>query len=260
MNKISAYIISYNEERNIAEAVKSVLWADEVVVVDSFSSDRTAEIATALGARVVQAPFEGFGKLRTTAIASTSCEWVFSLDTDERCTDAARDEIRRIVASPAAADAYFVPRRNVFMGRRIKHCGWYPDYRQPQLFRRDAMTFDEAMVHEGYTVNGRTAIMQSFIWQFPYRDLSQLISKMERYSTLGAQKLTDRERNATMFTAFLHGIVAFVRIYVFKLGFLDGWPGFVISFANFEGTFYRYAKKVQTDSKWDNAGVAKRGD
>jgi glycosyltransferase involved in cell wall biosynthesis len=259
MPKISAYIIGFNEEHNIADAVKSVLWADEVVVIDSFSSDRTAVIAAELGARVVQIPFEGFGKLRSAAIASTSHEWVFSLDTDERCTEAARDEIRRIIASADAADAYFVPRRNVFMGRRIKYCGWYPDYRQPQLFRRNAMTFDEAMVHEGYTVTGRTAYMKSFIWQFPYRDLSQLIGKMERYSTLGAQKLTDRGRNATMFTAFLHGLVAFSRIYVFKLGFLDGWPGFVIAFANFEGTFYRYAKKVQADAGWDNTGVARHG-
>lgn len=245
MSKISAYIIVFNDELNIGDAVTSVLWADEVVVVDSFSTDRTAEIAQSLGARVVQVPFEGFGKLRTSAIASTRHEWVFSLDSDERCTEAARDEIRRIVDSANAADAYYVPRRNVFMGRWIKHCGFYPDYRQPQLFRHEAMTFDQAMVHEGYTVHGRTAYMKNYIWQYPYRDLSQLISKMERYSTLGAQKLADRGRAATMSTAFVHALVAFFRIYVFKLGILDGWPGFVISFANFEGTFYRYAKRAE---------------
>lgn len=259
MPKISAYIIGYNEERNIADAIKSVLWADEVVVVDSFSSDRTVEIALSLGARVVQIPFEGFGKLRSSAIASTLYEWVFSLDADERCTDAARDEIRRIVASPDARDAYYVPRRNVFMGRMIKHCGWYPDFRQPQLFRREALEFDEAMVHEGYTVNGQTACMINFIWQYPYRDLSQLIGKMERYSSLGAQKLADRQRSATMMTAFVHAAVAFTRIYVFKLGILDGWPGFVISFANFEGTFYRYAKKVEMDAGWDRTGTGSYG-
>jgi glycosyltransferase involved in cell wall biosynthesis len=121
MAKISAYIIAYNEERNIEAAVKSVLWADEIVVVDSFSSDRTAGIAASLGARVVQVAFEGFGKLRTAAISSTRHEWVFSLDTDERCTEAARDEIRRIVESQDARDAYYVPRRNVFMGRWIRH-------------------------------------------------------------------------------------------------------------------------------------------
>ncbi len=253
--QISAYIIAYNEERNIGDAVKSVLWADEVVVVDSYSTDRTAEIASALGARVVQIKFEGFGKLRTAAIASTKYEWVFSLDTDERCTEAARDEIRSITSRPDAADAYFTPRRNVFMGRWIKHCGFYPDFRQPQLFRRGAMTFDEAMVHEGYTVTGRTEYMSNYIWQYPYRDLSQLLGKMERYSTLGAQKLTDRGKRSSMMTAFSHGLAAFIRIYIFKLGFLDGWPGFVISFANFEGTFYRYAKKAETDAGWSQIGT-----
>jgi glycosyltransferase involved in cell wall biosynthesis len=251
MAKISAYIIAYNEERNIEAAVKTVLWADEVVVVDSFSSDRTAEIAESLGAHVVQVPFEGFGKLRSAAIASTSYEWVFSLDTDERCTGAARDEIRRIVASPDARDAYYVPRRNVFMGRWIRHCGYYPDYRQPQLFRKTAMTFDEAMVHEGYTVTGRTGHMDSYIYQFPYRDFSQLLSKMERYTTLGASKIMARGDTPSMPKALLHGIAAFLKFYVIKRGFLDGWPGFVIALGNFEAAFWRYAKALEKGQGWD---------
>jgi glycosyltransferase involved in cell wall biosynthesis len=250
MSKISAYIIAFNEERNIGDAVTSVLWADEVVVVDSFSTDRTAEIAASLGARVVQVAFEGFGKLRTSAIASTTHDWIFSLDTDERCTVEASDEIRGIIVSADATDAYYVPRRNIFMGRWIRYCGFYPDYRQPQLFRRSALLFDEAMVHEGFTIKGTVGYMQHFIYQFPYRDFSQLISKMERYSTLGAQKLADRGKSASMASAFLHGMAAFLRIYVIKLGILDGWAGFVISFANFEGTFYRYAKKADKDAGW----------
>lgn len=255
MTRISAYIIAYNEERNIGDAVKSVLWADEVVVVDSFSSDRTADIAESLGARVVQVAFEGFGRLRTAAIASTRHDWIFSLDTDERCTVEASEEIRSIINSPEAADAYYVPRRNVFMGRWIRHCGFYPDYRQPQLFRRSVLSFDEAMVHEGFTVKGSVGYMQQFIYQYPYRDFSQLIGKMERYSTLGAEKLTDRGKTVSMLSAFIHGFAAFFRIYIIKLGILDGWAGFVISFANFEGTFYRYAKKVDKDAGWSRKYV-----
>ena len=245
MPKVSAYIIGYNEERNIADAVKSVLWADEVVVVDSFSSDRTAEIATLLGARVVQVPFEGFGKLRTAAIASTRHEWVFSLDTDERCTEAARDEIRRIVMSPNSADVYYVPRINFFMGQRIKHCGWYPDYRQPQLFRRESLAFRDDMVHEGFDVYGSIGYLRAAIHQTPYRDISQMCCKLERYATLGAEKIRQQDKSATMFSALLHGVAAFVRIYIFKLGVLDGWPGFVIAFGNFEYAFYKYAKRVE---------------
>lgn len=245
MPKISAYIIGYNEERNIADAVKSVLWADEVVVVDSQSTDRTAEIASSLGARVVQVPFEGFGKLRSDAIASTCYEWVFSLDTDERCTDEARDEMRRIVASADAADVYYVPRRNRFMGRWIQHCGWYPDYRQPQLFRRGALTFRDDMVHEGFDIHGTVGYLQNAVQQEPYRDLSQMCCKLERYATLGAEKLRRNGKDATMLSALLHGLAAFFRIYLVKLGFLDGWPGFVIALGNFEYAFYKYAKRSE---------------
>ena len=259
MAKISAYIIAFNEERNIGDAVRSVLWADEVVVVDSFSSDRTAEIAAGLGARVVQIPFEGFGKLRTSAIASTSHEWVFSLDTDERATDAARDEARSIVSSADAKDAYYVPRRNVFMGRWIRHSGFYPDYRQPQLFRRDALRFDQAMVHEGYKVQGEIGYLKNFIYQFPYRDFSQLIGKLERYSTLGAEKLKDRDKKVSMGSALVHALAVFVKFFILKKGFLDGWPGFVIALGNFEGTFWRYAKATEKGKGWEKASFPEQG-
>lgn len=245
MAKISAYIIAYNEERNIGDAVKSVLWADEVVVVDSFSTDRTVEIATELGARVVQVAFEGFGKLRSSAIAATSCEWVFSLDTDERCTEKARDEMLRLADLPDARDAYYTPRRNSFMGRQIKHCGWYPDYRQPQFFRRTALEFNDDMVHEGFSVHGTVGYMSNFIHQEPYRDLSQMCCKLERYATLGAEKMGRQGKGATMGSAILHGIAAFLRIYFVKLGALDGWPGFVIALGNFEYAFYKYAKRAE---------------
>ncbi|MDQ6982198.1 MAG: glycosyltransferase family 2 protein, partial [Mariprofundus sp.] len=144
MSKISVYIIAYNEAEKIAAAVTSVLWANEVIVVDSHSTDGTAKIAASLGASVVQADFEGFGKLRNEAIASCSHDWIFSLDSDERCTPEAATEIRQIIAAPEAFDTYYVPRKNWFMGRWIKHCGWYPDYRQPQLFRKGALTFDNS--------------------------------------------------------------------------------------------------------------------
>jgi glycosyltransferase involved in cell wall biosynthesis len=245
LSKISAYIIAYNEERNIGDAIRSVQWADEIVVVDSFSSDRTVEIATELGARVVQVAFEGFGKLRNSAIAATRFEWVFSLDTDERCTGEARDEMLRLAELPGAKDAYYTPRRNSFMGQRIKHCGWYPDYRQPQFFRRTALVFKDDMVHEGYSVHGDIGYMKNYIHQEPYRDLSQMCCKLERYASLGADKLKQRGKSATMWKALSHGVAAFARIYLVKGGILDGWPGFVIALANFEYTFYKYAKRAE---------------
>ena len=136
MQQISAYILTYNEAEKIAAAVSSVLWADEVVVVDSFSVDRTAEIATSLGARVVEVPFNGFGDLRNRAIEVCKCDWIFSLDADERCTEALRDEILALITGTPAHDVYRVPRRSYMMGRWIRGSGWYPNFRSRSSFAK----------------------------------------------------------------------------------------------------------------------------
>jgi len=252
MAEISVYIIAYNEAEKLTAAVNSVLWADEVIVVDSHSSDGTANIAESLGATVIHVDFKGFGKLRNDAIAACSHEWVFSLDADERCTPEAAEEIRRITANPNASDAYYVPRKNWFMGRWIKHCGWYPNYRQPQLFRKGALIFDDHdEVHEAFEVHGSIGHMQSDIWQFPFRNLEQVLHKANRYSTLGVNRLERKGKKPGMATALLRGIWSFVRIYILKLGFLDGWAGFVIAFSNLEGVFYRYAKLCERRNGWD---------
>src|ERR1700691_2084734 len=125
MQTISAYIICFNEAEKIKAAVESVLWADEIIVVDSHSTDGTAEIATGLGARVVQVPFQGFGELRNRAVEACQFDWIFSLDADERCTKAVRDEILALLAGEPTHDAYRVPRRNYMMGRWIRGSGWY---------------------------------------------------------------------------------------------------------------------------------------
>lgn len=252
MTQISAYIIAYNEAAKIRDAVESVLWADEIVVADSHSTDGTDRIAARLGARVVQIPFEGFGRLRNRAVAACRGEWIFSLDADERCTPEVRDEILALVAGDPAADAYFVPRRNFFMGRWIRHSGWYPNYRQPQLFRRGALTYRDEAVHEGFTLHGERppGHLDGAIWQFPFRNLEQIQEKAMRYSGLGARRLAAEGRRGGLGRALTHGLWAFVQHYLFKCGCLDGWPGFVIALGNFEGTFYKYAKRLELDAGW----------
>jgi glycosyltransferase involved in cell wall biosynthesis len=250
MQKISAYILTYNEAEKITAAVSSVLWADEVVVIDSFSTDRTAEIATSLGARVVEVPFNGFGELRNRAIEACQYDWIFSLDADERCTQAVRDEILGLLAHSPQHDVYRVPRRSYMMGRWIRGSGWYPNFRQPQLFRKGAMRYTLEPVHEGFeALDGRpVGALNNAIWQLPFRNLEEVIDKANRYSTLGAPKLAGKR--VTMASALGHGAWAFVKHYIFKLGFIDGWAGFVIAFGNFEGTFYRYAKRYETTQNW----------
>ena len=150
MSKLTAYIIAYNEAAKIRAAIESVSWADEVLVVDSHSTDGTTEIAQSMGARIVQVPFIGFGDLRNQAIAACTHDWIFSLDADERCTDEVRDEVLDIITSDDSSDVYYIPRKNFFMGRWIKHSGYYPDYRQPQLFRKGTLKYKLDPVHEGF--------------------------------------------------------------------------------------------------------------
>jgi len=243
--RLSVYVIAFNEADKIEAALRSVAWADEIVVADSHSTDATAELARRYTERVIQVPFDGFGKLRNDVIDQLSGEWVFSLDADERCTAAAAEEIRRVIADPDAADAYMVPRRNFFFGRWIRHSGWYPDYRQPQLFRRGKLRYTADAVHETYVLEGRLGALQEPIAQVPFRDLAQVVHKMQRYSTLGVERLQRKGKPPSMAAALAHGVAAFLRHYVFRAGFLDGWAGFVIAFSNFEGTFYRYAKHYE---------------
>ena len=256
MNKISVYVIAYNEAEKLGATLQSVAWADEVLVIDSHSTDGTIEIAEKMGATVVQVEFKGFGDLRNQAIAACTHPWIFSLDADERCTPAVQTEILALLQSEPAADAYFVPRRNFFMGRWIRYSGWYPNYRQPQLFRKGAMVYDNKQVHENFILLSARApaYLKNSIWQLPFKNIDEVLHKANRYSSLGAERVAAKP--VGMGSALAHGLWAFVKHYVFKRGFLDGWPGFVIAFGNFEGTFYRYVKaiEIQQGANWKMPG------
>jgi glycosyltransferase involved in cell wall biosynthesis len=249
-SKISAYILAYNEATKIGDAVKSVLWADEVIVADSYSQDNTADIAASLGARVVQIPFTGFGELRNKAIAACSHEWIMSLDADERCTPEVKEEVVGIIASDPLSDAYYIPRKNMFMGRWIRHSGYFPDYRQPQLFRKGVMVFRPDPVHEGFDLHTSKPVgyFKNAIWQIPFMNFEELLRKANRYSSLGALKLEREGKTSTMVTALAHATWAFTHFFILKRGVLDGWPGFMIALGNFEGTFYKYAKLYEKKS------------
>jgi hypothetical protein len=152
----------------------------------------------------------------------------------------------------APLDIYHMPRKNFFMGRWIKHSGWYPNFRQPQLFKKGKMSYDLSPVHEGFISHSdkEIGVLNNFIWQFPFKNIEEVINKANRYSTLGVTKLQDKGVAGGVSKAFLHGIWAFNKHYIFKLGFLDGGPGFVIAFGNFEGTFYRYIKLYEAEASW----------
>ena len=253
MSKISAYIIAYNEAAKIRAAIESINWADEVLVVDSHSTDGTTEIAQSMGSKIIQVPFIGFGDLRNQAIAACAYDWIFSLDADERCTDEVRDEVLSIIQSDNPSDAYYIPRKNFFMGRWIKHSGYYPDYRQPQLFRKGTLKYKFDPVHEGFELQTAAppGYLKNAIWQVPFKNLEEILHKANRYSSLGAAKLEAQGKHSGMTTALFHGLWAFIQHFFVKRGFLDGWAGFIIALGNFEGTFYKYAKLHERTAHWE---------
>jgi glycosyltransferase involved in cell wall biosynthesis len=255
--KISVYIIAFNEVEKIRDCINTVLWADEIIVADSHSTDGTSDIAIEMGAKVVHIPFNGYGDLRNQAIAHCKYDWIFSLDSDERCTIEVRDEILELIKN-AEFDIYRIPRKNFFMGRWIKHSGWYPNFRQPQLFKNGKMTYTLDEVHEGYVnlSNKKIGFINNNIWQFPFKNIEEVMYKANRYSTLGVKKLQIKGVHGSIFKAFLHGLWAFFKHYIIKLGFLDGGPGLVIAIGNFEGTFYRYLKLTESQKNWKKPSVS----
>jgi glycosyltransferase involved in cell wall biosynthesis len=248
VTKISVSIITFNDAHNLSAAAESVRWADEIVVIDTGSTDATLDIARSVGARIVSTNFKSFAEVRNLAADSCSHEWIFSLDPDERCPPEVRDEILGTINSGSARDAYLVPRHNYMMGRWMRAKNWYPNYRDPQLFRKGAFQ-RVGIVDEWITLDPKQlGILQNAIWHFPYDNLEEIVFKANLYSTMREKKMG--ERRVSMWTALGHGIGVFLKTYFLKRGFLDGWPGFIIAFSSFEATFYKYAKRYEQTHGW----------
>jgi glycosyltransferase involved in cell wall biosynthesis len=242
MSKVSVYVLAFNDEPYMRACLESVKWADELIVVDSYSTDATEKISREYTDRVYQHPFQGFGQLRNAAVAHATHDWIFSLDTDERATPELRDEIRELVNRGPQAVAYFVPRKNYFLGRWIRHSGWYPDYRQPQLFRKGRMRYREQIVHEGYEVDGTVGYLRSHVLQYPFRDLDHYLAKMDRYSDLMARRMAQEGRRFRPHQLLTHPAATFLKMYVARAGYLDGMPGLILSGLYAYYTFVKYAK------------------
>jgi len=241
--KISALVLSYNNEKEIERCLKTLSWADEIILLDSFSTDKTAEIAKSYGAKVHQYSFTTFGKLRNQAISHASHDWIFSLDTDEIATQPVIDEIKEIAKSTTSSDVYFVPRLNTVFGRKLKYGGWFPDYRQPQFFKKDSLVYREQDdVHEGFDIKGSKSFLKNHIEQFPFDDLEHYLKKMERYSSLMAKRMLKEGRTFAPHQLLIRPAFAFFKRYFLRWGFLDGFQGFLMAKLYSSYTFQKYAK------------------
>lgn len=241
MSRLSVVLITKNEERNLARALESVAWADEILVVDSHSEDKTAEIARRFGARVIETDWPGFGIAKQRAVDCANGEWVLSLDADEVVTPELAREIRSTIDGNGTTAGYVVPRRTNFLGRWIYHCGWYPD---PvlRLFRKSHGRFDEAPVHEKVILDGPTGRLQGELLHYSYPSLELYLEKMNRYTTLGAEEAFRQGKRAGVSDIALRPLVAFVKHYVSKRGFQDGLEGFVLSVLSAISVMVKYAK------------------
>ena len=240
MPRLSAIIITRNEAANIADCLDSVAFCDERIVVDSGSSDGTLLIARERGARVATHTWKGFGPHKNYALSLAQGDWVLSIDADERVSAALAQEIRNAIAA-GLADAYELPRRSSFCGRLMDHSGWAPDY-VSRLFRRDKAYFSADLVHERVVCNGTMARLKEPLMHDPVHRLEDALSRMDRYSTAGAEQLLAGGQSVSFMSGISHGLWTFLRTYVLRAGFLDGREGFLLAVANAEGTYYRYMK------------------
>jgi len=239
---LSVVVITQNEAAVIARCLESVTWADEIIVLDSGSSDDTAEIARRHRAQVsTVTDWPGFGPQKNRALALAAGDWVLALDADEWVTAELRTEIERVLAAPGDCAAFRMPRRSSYCGHWMRHSGWWPDH-VIRLFRRGAARFSEDLVHEKLRVAGKTGTLTAPLMHEAFRDLEQVIVKMNRYSTAGAAMLRERGRHTSLAAAIGHGLWTFFRTYFLRLGFLDGRAGFMLAVSNAEGAYYRYLK------------------
>lgn len=236
---LSVIVITKNEAHDIRDCLASVAWTDEIIVLDSGSTDGTCDIAREFTPQVYTSPdWQGFGVQKNRVLAYASKDWVLSIDADERVDPALRTEIEHVLQSPSG-DIYSIPRLSSFCGKFIYYSGWRPDY-VDRLFKRESARFSENKVHERLVYTGAPARMTHSLLHFSYENLDDVLDKMRRYARFGAEDMLARNKRSSVTGAVGHGVWAFIRTYVIRMGFLDGQHGLMLAIFNAETTYYKY--------------------
>jgi len=239
---LSVAIITKNEEERLPGCLESLPFADEVLVVDSGSTDNTIEVAKSLGARVIVEEWRGFSGQKQFAVDQCKNGWVLVLDADERVSgETARIINEELSKCDTGIHAFSFKRKNYLHGRWIRHCGWWPD-RIVRLVKRRMGGFDGRPVHESWLTKGRVKALDACIEHFSFRNYSELVAKMENYSNLASKELFERDIRVSPLTPVFHGLWMFIRTYLLELGLFEGFDGLVISIMNAGGSFMKYAK------------------
>jgi glycosyltransferase involved in cell wall biosynthesis len=239
--KLTVTVITRNESRNIAAALESVSWADEVIVVDARSTDDTVAIARSLATRVETRDWPGYGAQKNYAASLASHDWILSIDADERVTPELAGEIRTLLNGTPGAPGYRIPRIAFYLGRWIRSTDWYPDY-QLRLYDRRAGRWDDRRVHESVVLNAPPGVLRQELRHYPYRDISHHLATIDRYTTLAAAQMHAEGRRTSVPGIVIHAKFAFLRNYILRGGFTLGSAGLIVSTLNAYYVFLKLAK------------------
>jgi len=246
--KISAKINIHNEEDNIAEVCETLDWADEIVIVDSDSTDRTVEIARRYTDNIYNREFRGYKDKHEFSDSMTTGDWIFWIDADERVTPELRASIEKLRRSDPATlpDGFRIARRTHYLGRWIEHSGWYPDY-QMRLYRKAASYWDGVSPHETARVRGRVETLEGELLHYTKRNLSEHQTVLDSYTTLAAEYLHKHGKRARLLDLFILPLASFIRTYLVKQGFRDGVQGLIIAIFTAYSVFLKFAKVWERD-------------
>jgi len=241
MTKLSVVVITKNEEDNIGRCLDSVRFADELIVVDSGSTDKTVVIAESYQAKILYPQWQGFGPAKQAGVEKASGEWILSIDADEEVTPELAGEIKSKIENDNGTCGYYFKRKTKFLGKWILHCGWYPDY-VLRLFQKQKGKFDNAIVHEKVVTNGPVDYLNSELLHYSYPDLEHYLKKFNRYTTMGAEEAFRNGRKAKLTDIVINPAASFVKHYFLKQGFRDGLEGFVLSSLSSMSVMVKYSK------------------
>ena len=242
--KLSVLIPTNNEEDNIRDCIESVKWADEILIVDSFSSDRTLEIAKEYTDRIIQHEYINSATQKNWAIPQAKYEWVLIVDSDERVTKELREEIEKALSGDSDdIKGYYIPRKNFFLGKEIKHGGW--DFKHDlnlRLFKRDSGRYENKEVHADIISRGKTGRIKSPFLHYSYKSIDQYLKKLARYTDWAAQDVAKKGKNISWVKVLLRPFGTFIKMFILKLGFLDGFHGLILALFS---SYYVYIKYVK---------------
>lgn len=245
---ISAIIITYNEEKNIRDCLESLKWVNEIVVVDAESEDKTAQIARELGAKVLSLEWQGYGKQKNYSLSKATCDWILSLDADERITPELAEEIQKTLINPSFS-GYEIARKTYFLGKWIRHSGWYPGY-VLRLFKREKARFAEKEVHEYIELNGKVGYLKNHLIHYTDDTLKHYLDKFCNYTSLASKELYANGKRASLLDLSLRPILFFLKMYFGKCGFLDGIQGFILAILSSFYVFVKYAKLWEKEKEF----------